>query len=87
MAEKQRYKALVGLNYPPGNLRAGPGSVVDDIPRMSLPWMLAGGYIVETTDPLNRINDIEMEFGAVVDAAPAAPVADAAPAAPAATEG
>ena len=57
MAKKQRYEVLVGLNYAPNNQRAGVGSVVDDIPETSLPWLLEDGLIVKTEKPLNRSDD------------------------------
>lgn len=38
------YVVKVGLNYPP-NRRAEPGARVNDIPKISLPWLLADGLI------------------------------------------
>jgi hypothetical protein len=88
MADKPRYKVLTGMNYPPNNTRAGTGSVVDDIPKTSIPWLLSDGHIVETTEPLNRIVDVDLVAGQVLEAAKVAtsPAPDA-PAAPAAAEG
>jgi len=40
-----KYRVLVGLNYPPGDKRAEPGDIVDDIPPGSLGWLLDGGII------------------------------------------
>jgi hypothetical protein len=42
MAKKRtapKYRVLVGLNYPPDR-RAEPGDIVDDIPPVSIPWLL-----------------------------------------------
>lgn len=81
------YKVLAGINYPPNNQRAAVGSVVDDIPAGSIPWLLAQGIIIETTDPVNRIDDMAgqaVSFTPVQDApAPATPDPATAPAAPA----
>lgn len=58
MAPKQRYEVLAGLNYPNPNggpeLRADPGSVVDDLPASSVEWLLADGLIRKTTKQLKR---------------------------------
>ncbi len=43
-ANKGKYKALVGLDYPPGR-RVEAGDVVDDIPATSLKWLLEGGLV------------------------------------------
>lgn len=47
---RERYRALVGLNYPPygkgtDEKRVEPGEVCDDIPPQSIPWLLADGHI------------------------------------------
>jgi len=42
---KPKYRVLIGLNYPPGDKRAEPGDIVDDIPPGSLGWLLDGGII------------------------------------------
>ena len=41
-----KYRALVGLDYPPGK-RAEPGDVVDDLPEKSVKWLLKDGLIEE----------------------------------------
>jgi|DEB0MinimDraft_3_1074331.scaffolds.fasta_scaffold143742_2 hypothetical protein len=41
-----KYRALVGLDYPPGK-RAEPGDVVDDLPDKSVKWLLKDGLIEE----------------------------------------
>jgi hypothetical protein len=41
-----KYRALVGLDYPPGK-RAEPGDVVDDLPEKSVKWLLKDGKIKE----------------------------------------
>lgn len=68
MANKQRYKVLNGLNYPPNGQRAGAGSVVDDIPAASIPWLLEQGHVEKTTAPLKRILDEDLAFGAADEA-------------------
>jgi hypothetical protein len=40
------YRALVGLDYPPGK-RAEPGDVVDDLPEKSVKWLIRDGKIEE----------------------------------------
>lgn len=50
-----RYQVLTGLNYDPRGKRAGDldrqekraeiGDVVDDLPEMSIPWLLKQGLI------------------------------------------
>lgn len=47
---EKRYRALAGLNFPPGNTRLEPGEIaprpgVPPIPRESVPWLLADGLI------------------------------------------
>lgn len=67
---KQHYEVLVGLNLPPDRRRAGPGSVLDDIPPIDIEWLLETGRIVATDKPLAIIDDTAgrtQVFGAVVD--------------------
>lgn len=46
------YKILKGINYPP-NKRAEIGATVSDLPKESIPWLLASGVIQEETKPQN----------------------------------
>lgn len=46
---KPRYRALAGLSYPPGK-SAAKGDVVDDLPAISVPWLLEQGYIEAVDD-------------------------------------
>jgi hypothetical protein len=39
-----KYRALVGLNYPPAK-RADAGDVVSDLPEKSIKWLLKAGKI------------------------------------------
>lgn len=39
------FTVLVGINYPPGDKRAEPGDVVDDLPAGDIGWMLEQGLI------------------------------------------
>lgn len=59
-----KYRALVGLSYPASAKdlalrlkgqpctfrRVEPGEIVDDIPEMSLPWLIGDGRIEEVAD-------------------------------------
>lgn len=45
---KRRYRALVDLYPPERMIRAG--EIVDDLPRSSVPWLLADGLIEEVDD-------------------------------------
>lgn len=53
-APKERYRALVGLNYPPYGKGTdekrvepdqGDDSICDDLPPQSIPWLLAQGAV------------------------------------------
>lgn len=46
-----QYRAIKGINYPPGNRRANPGDVVDDLPAASIKSLLAMGAIEEVEEP------------------------------------
>ena len=56
-AKRQKYRVLTGINYPPNDKRAEPGSVVDDIPPASIKWLLRDGIIeeVDADTPLRRL--------------------------------
>lgn len=43
-SRKARYKVLRELAYPPER-RVAPGEIVDDIPEISVPWLLRDGLI------------------------------------------
>lgn len=45
-----KYRALVGLDYPPGR-RAEPGDVIDDLPKESVEHELAAGHIEPVQAP------------------------------------
>lgn len=47
MAQKTKYKVLVGLNYPPNNRRAEVGDVVTDLPDFAVSKLLKAGVIEE----------------------------------------
>lgn len=40
---KDSYKALVGLSY--GDKRVSAGDIINDIPEVSIEWLLEGNYI------------------------------------------
>ena len=46
---KNEYKVLQGISYPP-NKRAEIGTIVSDLPKESLAWLLASGIIQEVSD-------------------------------------
>ncbi len=52
------YRVLTGLDYPPAR-RAEPGDIVDDIPKASVKWLIAGGHIepVNETSPPNTADE------------------------------
>lgn len=56
----QNYRCLVGINYPPGNKRAGAGSVVGDLSQQSIAALTAPNpvCIEPTNDPVNVIDDM-----------------------------
>lgn len=56
MSKRQKYRVLAGINYPPRDKRAEPGDVVDDIPLISIDWLLRDGIIepVDDDTPLGR---------------------------------
>ncbi|MGA9772362.1 MAG: hypothetical protein WBV94_25235 [Blastocatellia bacterium] len=49
MAENKQYEVLKGIDYPPGRRveATDPPTVVDDIPAMSIGWLLEQGVIRE----------------------------------------
>lgn len=51
---REKYRALVGLDYPPNNkepkVRAEVGDVIDDLPPKAITWMLEIGAI-EKVEP------------------------------------
>lgn len=49
-----QYRVLVGINYPPGNRRANPGDLVDDIPPASVADLLVLGVIEAVGDGAAR---------------------------------
>lgn len=65
-----KYKVLKGIDYPP-NKRAEIGATVSDLPKESIPWLLASGVIevaktkdsafVETSQKAEAI--VENEIG------------------------
>lgn len=50
------YRALVGLDYPPGK-RAEPGDVVTDLPGKSAKWLLKQGKIEEISQAASKSSD------------------------------
>lgn len=58
-----KYRALVGLDYPPGR-RAEPGDVVEDLPRESIGWLLRDGLIEPAEQPAAKPEDKPAKGGA-----------------------
>ena len=48
MAKNVEYKVLNGIDYPPLK-RAEMGDIVNDLPKESIGWLIAGGHIVEAS--------------------------------------
>lgn len=46
---KNEYKVLQGISYPP-NKRAEIGTIVSDLPKESVAWLLSSGIIEEVSD-------------------------------------
>lgn len=44
------YRMLAGINYGPEDKRAEEGDVVDDLPIVSIPWLLESGVITADLD-------------------------------------
>lgn len=40
-----QYRVLVGINYPPGDKRAEPGDIVNDLPDYAIKGLLEQGVI------------------------------------------
>lgn len=49
MADKTKYRALVGLNYGPKDKRAEAGDVLTDLPAESIGWLVKQGHIEPVT--------------------------------------
>lgn len=47
-----KYRAIVGLDYPPGK-RAEPGDIVTDLPEKSIKWLLNQNRIEEVAGESN----------------------------------
>lgn len=43
------YRVIVGLDWPPAH-RAEPGDIVSELPKKSVPWLLAQGLIEAVPD-------------------------------------
>lgn len=57
-----RYRVNVGLQYPTANgLRSPvPGEVVDDIPEVSLPWLLEQGLITPLPEEVTGDGEVRI---------------------------
>lgn len=68
MTKRQKYRVLVGINYPPNDKRAEPGEVVDDIPPSSIRWLLQDGIIEEFVAGQNTPADLAAAQGEPTEA-------------------
>lgn len=51
MAQKPKYRVLVGLNYPPNNKRAEVGDVVTDLPDFAINKLVKNGVVELVSAP------------------------------------
>ena len=49
-----RYRVLQGIDYPP-NKRAEAGKIVEDLPAVSVKWLLESGIIEDADKPTTKI--------------------------------
>lgn len=56
MPEREAYRVMRGINYPPNGdrrraeVRREPGEVVDDLPPQSVSWLRESGHILPIDD-------------------------------------
>ena len=62
-ATPQAYR-VVGSPLAYNGKTAQPGDVLSDIPGQSISWLLAGGHIVATSDPVTNVSPIKPHFPA-----------------------
>ena len=55
-----RYRVLQGIDYPP-NKRAEVGAIVEDIPALSVKWLLDSGIIEDADKPAKKIEKSVVE--------------------------
>lgn len=57
-----RYLVHVGLQYPTaeGVRTVAPGSIVDDIPEVSWPWLLEQGLITPVPEEVTRDGEVRL---------------------------
>lgn len=48
-----RYRVLQGIDYPP-NKRAEAGKIVEDLPAVSIKWLLESGIIEDADKPTKK---------------------------------
>ena len=51
-----RYRVLQGIDYPP-NKRAEAGKIVEDLPAVSVKWLLESGIIEDADKPTTKIEE------------------------------
>ena len=51
-----RYRVLQGIDYPP-NKRAEAGKIVEDLPAVSVKWLLESGIIEDADKPTTNIEE------------------------------
>lgn len=58
------YKVLTGMNWTGTDgedMRAEPGEVRDDVPEVSVPWLLADGHLEVATEPAPAVAPVASE--------------------------
>ena len=55
-----RYRVLQGIDYPP-NKRAEAGKIVEDLPAVSVKWLLESGIIEDADKPSKKIEEPVVE--------------------------
>ena len=55
-----RYRVLQGIDYPP-NKRAEAGKIVEDLPAVSVKWLLESGIIEDADKPATKIEEPVVE--------------------------
>ena len=51
-----RYRVLQGIDYPP-NKRVEAGKIVEDLPAVSVKWLLESGIIEDADKPTTKIEE------------------------------
>lgn len=58
---KAKYRVMVGMNYPPNEIRAEAGDIVDDLPPKSIRSLREQGFIVQV-DAKGVLVDVDLSI-------------------------